>query len=58
METPFGVIPPIPGNSAWTVQTGHLTASKVILVFKKTRTAWERDWLVIGEIEIYGVPAQ
>ena len=58
MDTPFGVVPPIPGSSNWTERTGHVTASRVTLTFKKTRTAWERDWLFIGEIEIYGVPAQ
>lgn len=57
MMTPFDETPTVPGGSytgAWTEHNGHTVLSQVTIVFEKTRTAWERDWCDIGEIEIYG----
>ncbi len=57
MITPFGSTSTIHGSEwhgAWTDQFGSATLSKVTITFKKTKTDWDRDWLFIGEIEIYG----
>ena len=66
MVTPFGESPVTPGTSytgsttgagAWTEITGNITASEVTITLEKTRTSTITDWLFIGEIEIYGIPA-
>ena len=61
MESPFGrttTNPGTPYSGAWTEQAGDITASSVTIKFEKTRTAWERDWLFIGEIEVWGTPVE
>ncbi|RJS84068.1 hypothetical protein CW713_03185 [Methanophagales archaeon] len=61
MESPFGRTPTnlgTPYSGAWTEQTGDITASNVTIKFEKTRTVWERDWLFIGEIEVWGTPVE
>ena len=45
------------GTGVWTEITGNITASEVTIRLEKTRTSTTTDWLFIGEIEIYGVPA-
>jgi hypothetical protein len=64
--TPFGEAAVIPGNSytsaaegdgAWTELSGNIVASEVIITLEKTRTSTVTDWLFIGEIEVYGIPA-
>ncbi len=66
MITPFGESTVTPGISytgsiygagAWTEITGNIIASEVTITFEKTRTSRITDWLFIGEIEIYGIPA-
>lgn len=59
MTTPFGTTATNPGTSysgAWTEHSASGTFSQITINFQKTRTAWERDWLCIGEIEVYGEP--
>ena len=60
MISPLGTTTTIPGGSysgVWTEQTGNTTESSVEITFQKTRQTFYQDWLFIGEIEIYGVPA-
>jgi hypothetical protein len=45
------------GAGAWTEITGNRVASEVTIRLQKTRTSTTTDWLFIGEIEIYGIPA-
>ncbi len=58
MVSPFGDGPTVAGSpwtGAWATQSGAaVSVSTVTLTFEKTRTAWERDWLFIGEIEVCG----
>lgn len=60
MTTPFGATPTNPGRldkGAWTVHNGRAVLSSVTVVLEKTRVSYATDWLFIGEIEVYGVPA-
>jgi hypothetical protein len=66
MFTPFGEHRITPGTSytgnttgegAWTEITGNIRASEINITLEKTRTSTITDWLFIGEIEIYGIPA-
>ena len=71
MVTPFGERTITPGTSytdsktgagVWTEITGNIirgsiTASEVTIRLEKTRTSTTTDWLFIGEIEVYGIPA-
>jgi len=57
MTTDFGTVkvnPGLPGIGAWTTQYGTLTATTVTVTLTKTNTGTNRDWLFIGEIEVYG----
>jgi len=40
---------------AWTTHEGILVSDNITVALDKTRTAWERDWLCIGEIEVLGI---
>ena len=54
--TPFAKTGTTPGGSyagAWTEHYGSGFLSKATIKLQKTRTAWDRDWLCIGEIEVY-----
>ena len=64
--SPFGEAAAIHGTSyasategagVWTEFIGNITASEVVVTLEKTRTSTVTDWLFIGEIEIYGIPA-
>lgn len=66
MVTPLGESTITPGTSytsnttgtgAWTEITGNIRASEVTIRLEKTRASTTTDWLFIGEIEIYGIPA-
>ena len=60
MTTPLGTTttnPGTPQQGAWTEHTGSATLSRVTIVLEKTRISYETDWLFIGEIEVYGIPA-
>ena len=48
---------PTAGVGEWTEITGNIIASEVMITLEKTRTSNTTDWLFIGEIEIYGIPA-
>jgi cysteine-rich repeat protein len=58
MVSAFGDGPTVAGTpwvGAWTTQTGAaVSLSSVTITFWKTRTAWERDWMCIGEIQVCG----
>jgi hypothetical protein len=46
-----------PGSSysgTWTEHNGDSFVSEVNILLTKTRTAWDNDWLFIGEIEVIG----
>lgn len=61
MTTPFGTTPTNPGRPGtwvWSEHTGNATVSSITIVLEKTRVSYATDWLFIGEIEVYGVPAQ
>jgi len=66
MVTPLGertITPGAPytssttGEGAWTAIAGNIMVSEVTIRLEKTRTSPITDWLFIGEIEIYGIPA-
>ena len=66
MVTPLGertITPGAPytssttGEGAWTAIAGNIMASEVTIRLEKTRASTTTDWLFIGEIEIYGIPA-
>jgi hypothetical protein len=57
MISPFGKTQTSPGGEyrgAWTAQSGDIVRSSVDVEFVKIKSSWERDWLFIGEIEVYG----
>jgi MYXO-CTERM domain-containing protein len=59
ITTPLGTFYPSPGSGStgvWSSQTAvdQVVASTVTIQLSKTRTAWERDWMTIGEIRIWG----
>lgn len=56
METPFGRVAPTVDAERWTEMTGNVVTSELTIIFTKTRTEWDNDWLYIGEIEAYGIP--
>ena len=62
MTTPLGRTTTNPGpsnyNGAWTEHQGMTIASEITITLEKTRTSWATDILSIGEIEIYGIPAE
>jgi hypothetical protein len=58
MITPIGSISTKPGYGNWTEIKGKMTTSKLKITFEKTRVSWETDWLMIGEIEVYGTKVQ
>ena len=61
MTTAFGttkVNPGLPGTGAWTTHYGTLTASTVTVTLTKKNTGTNRDWLFIGEIEVYGTEVE
>lgn len=45
-----------PGTGAWTTHCGSMTASEVSVTLTKTNSGLDRNWLFIGEIEVYGTP--
>ncbi|MCL4859219.1 MAG: CAP domain-containing protein [Caldilineaceae bacterium] len=60
LVTPFGATTVNPGSAfsgAWTEQIGEARLSTVEVILRKTRTNFFTDWLFIGEIEVYGTPA-
>lgn len=58
MISPFGTNRTTPGTQwkgAWTEQIGSpIRASKITIKFRKTRTQYANDWLMIGEVEVFG----
>jgi MYXO-CTERM domain-containing protein len=59
ITTPLGTFYPSPGSGStgvWSSQTAvdQVVASTVTIQLSKTRTAWDRDWMTIGEIRIWG----
>ena len=59
ITTPLGTLYPSPGSGStgvWSSQTAvdQVVASTVTIQLSKTRTAWDRDWMTIGEIRIWG----
>jgi hypothetical protein len=54
MITPIGKIATKPGYENWTEIKGNIITSKLKITFEKTRLSWETDWLMIGEIQVYG----
>lgn len=60
MITPLGTTgtnPGTPYQGAWTTHYGNATLSTVTIILEKTRVSYATDWLFIGEIEVFGVPA-
>lgn len=58
MTTPFGttdINPGNPGVGAWTTHYGDTTASSITITLTKKNSGTNRDWLFIGEIEVYAV---
>jgi hypothetical protein len=56
MTTPFGTTSVNGEPNAWTTHhaTTTIEASTVTITLKKTNTASNRNWMFIGEIEVYG----
>jgi len=60
ITTPLGTFYPLAGSGStgvWSSQTAvmdQVVASTVTIQLSKTRTAWERDWMTIGEIRLWG----
>lgn len=45
------------GSGAWTNQYGNTTTSSLTITLTKTNSGTDQDWLFIGEIQVWGVPA-
>ena len=63
ITTPLGTFYPSPGvgsTGTWSSQTatGQVIASTITIQLSKTRTAWDQDWMSIGEIRVWGELAQ